>query len=285
MKLPNFFDFAPLVDLKRKMSIPDNVYGSFEHSAPQSRLTEEELTKLSSGEGLDVYFDALTVLDDGTLSYKNTRILLYIRDVSIYGKGPPRYHISNCNTLQEMIARGRFERYVIATENSGRFKINFITNGNARSEKRVLSVCQNCLAKLQFDGFRYDMNRSQRGEIVRQFTPDRFFRMYPKSLHGRVPKHNDANSPLNNYTKDWSTHSFKVRSAANWTCSHCKKDFSAPDMRKFLDVHHLDAQKWNNDSKNLFVVCIKCHAEQPNHSHLKSDPRYTAYIREHHRNR
>lgn len=283
MKLPNFLTFAPFVELKRKMSIPDEVYGDFKQPAQASTLTNDELNKLASGDGLDVYFDELTVLDDGTLAYKDARVLLYIRDVATYGRGrdrEPRYHISNCITLQEMTSNGRFERYVIATESTGKFKINHIRNGERRTERRSLSVCQNCLALLNFDGFRFDMNRDQRKVVVSKFTPERFFRVYPKSLHARTPTYNADNSPLNDYSRDWSVRSRAARSAAKWICSDCKENFSAPHMQRFLDVHHKNGQKWDDSAANLIVLCIGCHAKTPNHSHMRNDPRYTAYRRE-----
>lgn len=283
MKLPNFQTFTPFVLLKRKMSIPDDVYGDFRSATPVSRLTSDELDKLASGEGLDVYFNELTVLEDGTLAYKDARVLLYIRDVASYGKGrerEPRYHLSNCTTLQEMTSKGRFERYVIATESTGRFKINHIGNGQRRSERRALSVCQNCLAMLNFDGFRYDMNRAERKVIVSKFTPARFFSVYPKSLHVRKPTYNAENSPVNDYSSDWSARSKTTRSAARWVCSNCDANLSAPHLRKYLDVHHRNGQKWDNSPSNLAVLCIECHAKLPNHSHIKSDPRYHAYLRE-----
>lgn len=32
----------------------------------------------------------------------------------------------------------------------------------------------------------------------------------------------------------------------------------------------LDSQKFNNKESNLQVLCLACHAEQPNHSHMKN---------------
>ena len=42
-------------------------------------LSEDELSKLA-GIGLDISINDVTVLEDGTLSYKNARTVLYIRD-------------------------------------------------------------------------------------------------------------------------------------------------------------------------------------------------------------
>lgn len=282
MKLPNFLEFSPLRTLKRQMSIPDDVYGDFNSVTEVGRLTLDELSKLNSGDGLDVAFDELTILADGTLAYKDARVLLYIRDVAVYGAGrgsDPRYHLSNCDTLQRMTLSGRFERYVIATEVTGNFRLNFITNGKTKSEKRKLSVCQNCLTHLKFDGFRPEWDGIRRTAVVSNFTPELFFSRYPKSLHGSVPRHTDATSPLNVYSSDWIHRSRTVRSRSNWTCSKCRQDFSSPERRHYLDAHHKNGQKWDNSEANLIALCIGCHAELPNHGHMKSDPRYASYVR------
>src|SRR3954463_3777323 len=115
MKLPDFTKFEPLNGLKGRMSIPRDVYGSFSLSIDRNHLTIAELDLLTSGEGIDVSFDELTILPDGTLAYKDSRVLLYIRDIHVYGgrDGEPRYHLSNCTTLRDMTEKGRFERYIV----------------------------------------------------------------------------------------------------------------------------------------------------------------------------
>ena len=99
MKLPDFFNFEPLNLIKEKMGVPRNVYGVLTVLIDPGRLTEEELKKLTSSDGIDISPDELSILPDGTLAYKNSRVLLYIRDMERY---EPRFHLANCSTLQEM---------------------------------------------------------------------------------------------------------------------------------------------------------------------------------------
>jgi hypothetical protein len=125
MKLPDFFKFEPLNRLRSRMGIADGQYGSFSAEIDASRLTLDELDRLT-GDGIDIYFNELTVLPDGTLGYKGNRVLLYIKDVHVYGdqESEPRYHLFNCATLVNMTQSGRFERYVISTKSNGEFRIN-----------------------------------------------------------------------------------------------------------------------------------------------------------------
>ena len=137
MKLPDFFNFEPLNLIKEKMGVPRNVYGVLTVLIDPSRLTEEELKKLTSSDGIDISPDELSILPDGTLAYKNSRVLLYIRDMERY---EPRFHLANCSTLQEMRAKKRFDRYVVSANTDGNFKINIIEASMLRTETRKLSV-------------------------------------------------------------------------------------------------------------------------------------------------
>ena len=86
MKLPDFYDFDALNEVKRRMGIPRDVYGQFTSEERPRRLTDVEITTLKSGPGLVVPFVALTILADGTLAYKDSRVLLHIRDVHTIAK-------------------------------------------------------------------------------------------------------------------------------------------------------------------------------------------------------
>ncbi len=265
------------------MGIPRDAYGSFAITVDAGRLTLSELEALTSGDGIEISFNELTVLQDGTLAYKDSRVLLYIRDVHEYGSAPrePKYHLANCSTLQDMQSKGRFERYVIATEVTGTFKLNIISKNVKRSERRRLHVCQNCLTDIGFDGFSRDDDREQRRQYVGAFTPDRFFDVYPRSLHVKKPSHTAFTAPLNDYTPDFPEISTTLRSRAGWRCEICRRELSELRLRKYLHVHHKDGVKSNNSPANLQVLCMRCHAEAPNHSHLKQLPAYKAYLAEH----
>ena len=281
MKLPDFYSFDPLNSLKERMGIAKGTMGSLEVLIDAGRLTAFELEKLTSQDGLDIKLDDLRVLDDGTLAYKNSRVLLYIRDVTIYGdrEPEPRFHLSNCFTLKQMREKHRFNsRYVVSTRIDGTFNLNLIDGTRTTNKLTKLSVCQNCLGLLEFDGFRMDWTRPLRANAVQQFTLESFFIHFPRSLHTATPTYNEDNAPLNQYSPDFGTISAKIRAAVGWKCQRCNVNLSAHSFRKYLHVHHKDGAKFNNNMTNLEVLCLECHAEEPAHHHMKNVPEYRQFI-------
>ena len=145
MRLPNFYNHDGLKDLKRTMGVAEDVFGGFRVEIHESMLTLKEVELLGSSEGLEIDGSAIGFLADGTLVYKNTRVLLYIRDKSSISSEMeyPRFHISNCSTLRQMRSYGRWQKYVVATSTNGIFKVNFFKGYAPRTEWVKLRVCKN----------------------------------------------------------------------------------------------------------------------------------------------
>jgi hypothetical protein len=278
MKLPNFYVFEPLNVLKEKMGLPRDAVGGIDVFVDPGRLTAVELERLTSQDGLDISLDDLKVLEDGTLAYKDSRVLLYIRDVPIFGdrESEPRYHLSNCSTLKEMRERKRFNsRYVVSTRTDGIFNLNMIKGANTATKLTRLAVCQNCLGFLSFNGFRMYWGRPQRTRAVRSFSLGEFFQQYPRSLHTQAPKYNSDNAPLNIYSPDFERVSKVVRAAAGYRCESCEVGLSLEAHKRFLHTHHIDGDKSNNDISNLKALCLVCHAKE--HPGMKSLPEFKQF--------
>ncbi len=234
MKLPNFFVDERLNRVKEEMGIPRDVYGSLTVGVEPGRLTEDELDRLTQGEGIDVQFDDITILKDGTLAYKDSRVLVYIRDVHVMGsaKGMPKYHFFNCSTLQGMRESGRFERYVVSAKIDGQFEVRLIENKRRRRETVKLDVCKNCLNDTRFKGYSHQrMSQREKVRVVAEFAPGDFFEVYPRSLIGSEPIHDSEHAPENDYSPDWEAVTNAARSAVGWRCQSCWRDLSSP--------HHL----------------------------------------------
>ncbi|CAH9018752.1 HNH endonuclease signature motif containing protein [Candidatus Nitrosacidococcus sp. I8] len=271
MKLPDFYQFAPLNRLKEKMGIKQDHYGDFSMTVELSnRLTEAELKQLNSVEGIDISSnDIIEHPDDGTLVYKGNRVLLYIRDVASYSgrEQAPKFHLAYCGTLRDMQSTGRFDRYVVSTHTDGQFKINIIIGNKPFPEIRPLNVCKNCLSKLNFDGYKSLKMGEQRSQFVADFKITDFFAKYPQSLHAQTPKYNADNAPLNVYPDDFSEISRKAKEIANWCCDQCGKNCSKE--KTGLHTHHINGSKHDNRLINLKVLCEFCHTQQPHHQHMK----------------
>jgi hypothetical protein len=133
---------------------------------------------------------------------------------------------------------------------------------------------------LEFDGFQMGLPRPSRYRLVSAFTLDRFFEKYPRSLHEIRPEHDSDTAPLNDYAQDFSVKSNILRAAANWSCQNyqCGVHLSRQDLRRYLHVHHINGVKSDDGSYNHKVLCIGCHANEPNHGHMKGLPEYKAFM-------
>lgn len=283
MRLPDFLQWEELNDLRRRMGhVP---LGRLKLASDNDLLTEDELERLVH-EGVDLQsLNELKVLADGTLSYKNARVLLYIRDVASYGgyrrnrDDLPRFHIANCTTLQEMRERNRFERYVVAARTDGIFRIARIDGQRRRESDERLRVCQNCLGRLAFDGFDNAWDRARRVRAVKAFTTERFFSLYPRDILVHKPTHDSNSAPPNVYPEDFDELARLTKERRGWKCERCTRDFSERRYRRFLHVHHENGQKYDCRPDNLRVLCLGCHADQPGHGHMKSLPEYGEFCR------
>jgi len=279
MRLPDFTADPSLIALRRLMGA--DAPGSFSPSYQPDELTLAELEQLAT-DGKDVSIDDVVVLEDGTLSYKDACVLVYIRDFSQDGarRWVPRFHVADCITLQQQRQRNRFGHYVVATRDDGYFQVNLIRRGSRVTSQLIrLAVCQNCLDKLGFDGFSLDFSRKSRLTIVSGFTIRRFFQKYPRSLLYWRPINDAATAPINNYPADFDGISRRVREQRGWRCERCGRDLSRVVDREYLHVHHKNGMKNQNHEKNLQVLCLGCHADEPQHAHLKKLGEYRDFVR------
>ncbi len=280
MKLPDYTRYEPLNQLRALMGAE---LGQFTPAKNANRLTVEEIDQLARS-GIEIPLGQVRTLEDGTLAYKNSRVILYIRDVPQYRNTGikqtdlPKFHVSDCQKLQEMRANKRFDRYVVATREDGQFEVNIISKGFHSVDRRLeaLKVCQFCLGKLNWKGFDHVLPKARRDVMVSGFTLMDFFRIFGKSLVTKEPSHNADTAPLNNYTADFKLIADRVKKDRSYRCDQCKINLEG--HRQFLHAHHINGQKSDNHPENIKLVCIRCHANEYNHSHIKALPEYKKFI-------
>lgn len=286
MKLPDFEKSAELNQLRRLIGAES--FGNFRLIADPNRLTEKELEELVNG-GLDVKsLDDVRVLPDGTLAYKDSRILLYIRDIANYrgtGAGAaqvlPKFHFANCETLVMMRDAKRFGRYVVAARQDGRFEVHIIENNRvARSSAERLNVCQNCLDHIGYDGFNRNLSGETRSKKVKSFRLEEFFQKFPRVLPLEQPLHRSDTAPINLYPEAFDKLSTEIKEERGYRCEGegCGIDLSSVELRKYLHLHHINGQKWDSKPENLTLRCIACHANEPGHAHMTGLPEYSKFI-------
>jgi HNH endonuclease len=283
MKLPDFTTSMHLNRLKAAMGIPRDKLGDLRAVRyRREKASRKEIEGLAGG-GLEVDKGDVVPLSDGTLSYKDRRVLLYIRDVAQYGGNfsDPRFHFANCATVKKLRENMRFARFVIASREDGFFELRYV-NANKQMDKR-LDVCQNCLEELRFKNFRLGDPPHIRRAAVQSFSIAEFFILFPKTLHHSMPPHTDQTAPTNGYTSDFSIISRSYRQKKNWVCEVCAISLSKVPLQRYLHVHHINGQKNENQETNLKAVCVHCHAMEPFHEHVRAMLQYREFERIWHR--
>ena len=185
----------------------------------------------------------------------------------------PKFHVADCDTLQEMRRSNRYDRYVVTYRTDGKFIVNFLHDQVEEAERR-LYVCKNCLDRLNYNGYRR-RGYSGRNAIRDYFDLRAFFEKYDSQIT-REPTHTDITAPVNTYPPNWEQISYRYKEKRNWKCEECGVNLR--DERKFLHVHHINGQKNDSNEKNFLALCISCHANKPQHHQLRSDPDYREYM-------
>lgn len=267
MKLPH--TYAPLDLVLEKMGVRELV--RIEVNSSDWRPLEVRLQE----EGVDVSPGDIVVAKDGTFEYQNRKVIVYIRDQNLYGGQLMEYkfHIANCRTLRSMKKAKRYsDRYVVSTRQDGLFIVNIIGSYGRQvveaNKLMELKVCKNCLAELNYNGYRWSSQK-----VYSEFSIGEFFEKYISTSISGEPRHTDVSAPLNVYSENQSIFSRICRERARWRCESkdCGIDLSEPEGQKFLHAHHVNGNKSDNSWENLKALCVECHFKQPGHSLKKSD--------------
>lgn len=275
IELPNFNFDQTIIKLRRELKIPNGHFAKY-GSTPSLMLPQEIVIKELSKS--DVKISESNLLYKEYPDGRKDLILMHIFSFSDY---EPKFHFANCSTLVDQRKKKGFSRYVETHRADGLFDVDYVGSsiGIRRGRQvRELKVCQNCLLRVNYKGFGSYGAHLQIDKMlaVENFDVEEFFRTYIVSLFidNAVPI-NQAQS--NKYPSNWRSISKETRKRARWQCSQCTIDLSHHNHQQFLDVHHIDRQKFNNVSNNLQVLCVACHSLQPGHERMKASPRYQSF--------
>lgn len=205
------------------------------------------------------------VLEDGTL----VKVVLYISDrEERLIKGPfgfPKFHLFNCETIQDMHSKGRSHRYKISCRKDGKFKFFILEKKKQQLiQEQELEVCGYCL-KMFNNHFSSVASKSDfvlGGYMSRFLKSDLAIGINPGNYEY------DYEAVPNTYSIDWDTIAKRVKADKNYTCEKCKW-IAKESERVFIHAHHIDGKKYNSSYDNIKVLCISCHSEEPGHSHIK----------------
>jgi len=269
MKLPDFREYDRFIKLRQKMGIENSARSSFKFKLNWDCITSSELEVLNKS-GLKVKgFNDITFLKDGTISYKNTRVLIHLSEWRPDQEldSSHSFHFSECRTVVKMRELGRSQRYVVSTRKDGKFKYKLIQNDNSEILKEdKLNVCTKCLSQLNYHNYGYDITPlEQKKRAFKKFNLNEFFIRFSCS-----PANNNVNiaKPEKGFKDNWDKKHLEQLKRSHWKCFSCNNDFS-DNWKKYLHTHHKDGDPYNNEDSNIEVLCNKCHAAKQNHFHLK----------------
>lgn len=224
---------------------------------------------------------------DGVLRYKGEPVFLYIRDVPLRHdsvaeavedpEAYTRFHVADCQTLDNMRRQKRFERYVVTNRARGPLRV-FLRDGAAGTIHEAeldLRVCRHCLQALDWEGYTSGRARKSKTEIWHGFSREAFLEQYSPTFSSR-PRRRDTDGH-DDYPPDWPQIRDAALKQAAYRCASC--GVRVPEAQKrLLDVHHVNGVKSDNHPTNLRVLCKLCHARQPQHGHYRVKPQDRAAI-------
>ena len=166
----------------------------------------------------------------------------------------PTFHILNCRTLNYQRGRKNFDGHYVFSQKAQFMKdIDDII--------KDLNLCGNC--------------RNSQNKILEIIKSTEYVEKFIKNpeIEGNF---SSDDLPLNinldefGYTEDWDSASKEYRSKMKYTCEECginlNKNYSDS---YFLETHHLNGNKTDNNESNLKCLCILCHSNS-NDYHKKN---------------
>ena len=233
----------------------------------------ETALKYSFSNAIELYTEKIF---NNELYFKNTKVLLYIRDQAMYGqpedilknyKSGYKFHLSWCKTLQSMFNSGKYEKYVVSTRQDEVLLVRAIgSNNKVYESEQKLHVCRYCLSTLNYKGYRY-ATKAQKDKIYNEFSLKEFFNVQNSdySFHD-MPKHDEYSAKTNIYPDIWEHVSELHRKLCHYQCERCGKDCSHD--HKLLHVHHINGNKQDLRQTNLIALCRECHIQE--HPHMRN---------------
>lgn len=164
-----------------------------------------------------------------------------------YGNGLPKFHICRCETFDKFSKRN----YTFTTQPV------FKKRANA-DESEDLKICLHCRNKMQIAPFTMTST-----EFVRKYL--NLSAVQSDGSGSEFIEYNFDRRPSakawteRGYSPDWGEISRQIRRKCGRTCQNCDLKFSVREQY-YLDCHHLDGDKQNNEPENIQCLCVLCHA-------------------------
>ncbi|MCX6145771.1 MAG: hypothetical protein NTW25_00755 [Candidatus Kapabacteria bacterium] len=296
-------------NLKNQIENLQNDFDNSKNNEKSYSIIEDGYKKLKTSflefnniDLIETYSDLSLRIKDEILKdvSKSSKIVLYIPEGQTLDKiQAHRYHFYNCSTMQQMRNDGKNFKYHISQRKEALFQYRLINNKNndIQDEKinQELYFCQNCLKiheKYIKNDEDYKLNfKNGIYEFLDFFNKAKF----TKNLYGEYIFNEDINeyelieseylydfeAIPNIYSKNWDSIARSLKTKNRYKCQECgwNADMDIDYSRKFIHVHHMNYKKFDNNTNNLKVLCIKCHSNQKNHSHIKKTKDFKEFLK------
>ena len=200
----------------------------------------------------DIINGNLEITDDGIFFVSSDGIkyqgFMYKRNYHLDKYGKPRFHIYNCETIQDFQLSGNFHsQYRWANSEI----VPVIDMDDMYIDKQMDNLplcryCENILLQKQKHTY-FDNND------------------FVKSLKNVISS-DKMDVDIFGYVRDWEDISRLYREKMDYTCERCGVHIEDPFDQRYIHCHHKNGDKTNNLDDNLECLCIDCHSKvNPQH--------------------
>lgn len=190
------------------------------------------------------------------------QVFMYKCDYHLERYGKPRAHLCQCDTITDFMEGGHFHQ-LYRYANTEEVPVRNMDNYDEEEIVRDLPLCKSCRRLLNNSVLPPGSTSIDFVNILKAAGED-------TTTH---KKQQTQEVDIFGYVKNWEKISKAYRTKQDFTCEKCGYHATTPMERRFLQVHHIDGDKLNNQESNLQCLCICCHANVDDaHSRNFADP-------------
>lgn len=178
----------------------------------------------------------------------------------------PSFHIYKCDIVKKQIEQ-KSKFFKITTRKDGNFLVRDFKFDENMQRKEEISYKKLLICNLCFVMY---------GKIRRTSIPKEDF----KIRDFLEPGYSDLKFTYNfdeipvGYESNWKEIATALKKKKNYVCDKCGIKIEKLFADKFLNAHFSSEKIYNKHSDRVKNYCIRCHAEEPGHEHIKDKSEY-----------